>query len=554
MESSNINIQSRNNFWSRIVSCSFYLLSITYSIETGKSELSEYQSAIDIKHYYLDLRVDPYKKTLSGIAKIKFNLLRDVPYIELDLLNSYHVSGATINGTSLTFHHEKNKLFIRNQGVHLFKDNRITIKYGGRPPTAKNPPWDGGVTWSKDSYGRHWVGVSCQINGAHYWYPCKNHPSDKSNGAEILITVPPALMAVSNGLIQSYETLEDRWVRWHWKTNYPISTYNINFTIGNFQTLEKQVYIDDSRINMFYYMIDDNTDRGYALLNQGEEYLRFFSTYFGDYPWSREKLGIVEAPYWGMEHQTIIAYGNKYKQTDLGYDFILLHEMGHEWWGNYVSVIDWSDFWIHEGFTTYAEAMFVEQKYGIKVMRDQILNSWLRKIENKRPLVGQKNSQAINMLGTDAYYKGAYVLHMLRELVGKELLWSTLYEYISMPKEYENNQTSTNEFIKLINNNSGKELGWFFQKYLYSESMPVLIVEEVYTNDKNFIDIYWEDDNFIMPVEISYTFNENTIQKTIPITNKPYRMVTNSSSSYKVDPNKNLLLDMKLLKKESKIQ
>ena len=133
MESSSINIQSRNNFWSRIVSCSFYLLSITYSIEPGKSELSEYQSAIDIKHYYLDLRVDPYKKTLSGIAKIKFNLLRDVPYIELDLLNSYHVSGATINGTSLTFQHEKNKLFIRNQGVHLFKDN-ICLLYTSPSP------------------------------------------------------------------------------------------------------------------------------------------------------------------------------------------------------------------------------------------------------------------------------------------------------------------------------------------------------------------------------------------------------------------------------------
>ena len=226
-------------------------------------------------------------------------------------------------------------------------------------------------------------------------------------------------------------------------------------------------------------MIDDNLDRGYRLLNQGEEYLKFFSTYFGNYPWSREKLGIVEAPYWGMEHQTIIAYGNKYKQTDLGYDFILLHEMGHEWWGNYLSVIDWSDFWIHEGFTTYAEAMFVEQKYGMKAMRDHILNSWLKKIENKMPLVGQKNSQPTNMLNTDVYYKGAYVLHMLRGLVGKELLWSTLYEYISMPKEHENNQTSTNEFIKLINNNSGKELDWFFQKYLYSETMPVLIVEEV---------------------------------------------------------------------------
>tara|TARA_Y100001968_G_scaffold317406_1_gene346371 strand:- start:504 stop:2120 length:1617 start_codon:yes stop_codon:yes gene_type:complete len=507
--------------------------------------LSLEQGSIDVGHYTLDIKIDPYKKVISGSVDIEFQLLKKTNKIVIDLINDYSLSGAIINGMSLAYIHKENKIFIDNPGLELFKKNLLSIKYGGRPPVAENPPWDGGFTWSKSKDGKDWVGVSCQTNGANIWFPCKEHPSDKSNGADIFITVPPSLMAVSNGLLQSQKTLKDRWVRWHWKTEYPISTYNINITVGAFEVIEKTGYILDKPLKMVYYVLPEKKDGGRALLDEAEEYLNFYAESFGQYPWINEKFGLVHTPYLGMEHQTINAYGNKYKKTKRGYDFILFHEAGHEWWGNYLSVADWSDFWIHEGFDTYAECMYIEQKFGLESAKNFIDERYKKNIVNKGPVVPDRNSTAKHNSGNDVYYKGAHILHMLRYLIGRDVLWETLKEYIAMPKELPDNQTSTKEFISLINENTERDLGWFFNQYLYLKDLPTLCRFEKTVKDKRFVDLWWEEDGFKMPIEVHYFSFDGRREKKLNLNNERRRIVVPANSKLIIDPERWLLFKEK---------
>ena len=353
-------------------------------------KLSPNQAAMDVTHYDIRLKVDPYKKTIGGTVNITFVLISKTDMIEIDLLDQFNVSGAAINGMNLSFVHKGHKILIHNPGLDIFKPHILEIKYYGQPPVAKKPPWDGGFTWEKSKDGHPWIAVSCQANGAYIWYPCKEHPSDKPDGVDISITVPDPLFVASNGLLQSTYKEGDKWTTWHWRTEYPISTYNVNFTAGYFEAVEKTAYILDKPLKLVYYVLPEKRNGANELLNDAEEYLNFYARNFGQYPWMKEKFGLVHTPYWGMEHQTINAYGNDYKKTKLGYDFILFHEMGHEWWGNYLSVADWADFWIHEGFDTYAEALFVEEKFGNAAAKTFVNNRYKNNIQNKQIVVPGK--------------------------------------------------------------------------------------------------------------------------------------------------------------------
>ena len=525
------------------------MTAITFSFIFGSNivsggKLSVAQSLMDVKRYSLDLRIEPNKKAISGSVDIVFQIFQKTDFLEIDLVNAYSVSGTSVNGMSLAFEHKKNKIFIDNPGLDLFKEHVLKIKYGGKPPIAKNPPWDGGFTWERSDDGSHWVGISCQSNGAHIWYPCKEHPSDKANGADIKITTPPQLIAVSNGVLQSHETQEDRWVKWHWKTDYPISAYNINITIGKFNIIEKTSYLFDEPLKMVFYVLPEKENGAQLLLSSAEKHLVFYSKNFGPYPWIKEKFGLVHTPYLGMEHQTINAYGNNYKKTKLGYDFILFHEMGHEWWGNFLSVSDWADFWIHEGIDTYAEAMYIEQDYGIEAAKVFVEERFKKNIKNEAPVVPEKNATTKQRSGNDVYYKAAHILHTLRFLIGKDLLWSSLKEYVQMPKDLTNNQTSTDEFISLINENTKTNLNWFFDQYLYSKDLPSLEVKENLIKDKKFIDLRWKDKGFKMPIELHYISFDGKREKRIELNNTPKRIVIPASSELIIDPNGWLLFSV----------
>jgi aminopeptidase N len=512
------------------------------------SKLSQDQESLDIVFYNIDLKVDPKKKIISGNTIITFVLYQKVKNIEIDLLKNYTVSGTSINGTSLAFEQKNDKVYILNTGLKLFKEHSLEIKYVGKPPVSKSPPWEAGIIWDEDSNGNHWVGIACQSKGGHIWFPSKSNPNDKAEGAEIKITVPKPLKVVSNGLLKSIEPSSGYWHTWVWETNYPISSYNINFTIGDFKEVKRTGYILDKPLKMIFYTLSNDTNKDIELLKSAEEYLSFYAGLFGQYPWIQEKFGIVQTPYWGMEHQTAIAYGNNHKKTNLGYDFLLFHEIGHEWWGNFLSVYDWADFWIHEGINTYAEALYIEKKYNLETSINFIKTNFESNIQNKKPIIAQPNSGIDVFTDNDVYYKGAYLLHTLRYIIGKEILIESLKEFLYIPKEHSNNQTTTSEFVTLIEMNSKKELSWFFDQYWNNAKLPILNIKENIIKNKKFIDIWWEDDGFKMPIVINYNSFDGLREKELELSNNPKKIVIPKSSELIIDPESWVLFEKKAYK------
>ncbi len=529
---------------SRLVFVLFCLSACSGYNSGGK--LSKIQKAMDVHHYDIRIEIDPYKKTISGIVGIKFSLKKKVKKIEIDLLKSYSVSNAFIDQMPMAFAKRGNKIVIEKKLFDVDAIYDLKLSYKGIPPVAKNPPWEGGVTWSQSEDGYPWVGLSCQHEGAYIWFPCKEHPSDKPDSVDIFITVPEPLKVASNGLLENIKEEKGRKETWHWKTRNPISTYNINFTIGNFDIITKRVPIRNEKVYMEYYVLPESRNGAEGLMNEAEKYLDFYTNIFGVYPWLNEKLGIVETPYLGMEHQTIIAYGNKYKKTKMGYDGLLFHEMGHEWWGNFLSVSDWSDFWIPEGFTTYAEALYIEENFGVTAYHAFMQNTCRKNIRNDKPLVGNKYATTDEIKGTEYYYKGAYVLHMLRYLVGYDVLLETLNDYLYTPKS-NNNQTTTKEFIKLLEGNSKMELSWFFNQFVYSEKLPTLYSKSrsYKKGEKQFVEMWWAEPMFPLPVEVRYkgTYAKEKIQ--INIGDKPTGISIPSASVLEIDPQKWLLFNNK---------
>ena len=523
----------------------FFCFSICSPFSSG-GKLSKTQRAMDVHHYDIRIEIDPYKKTIEGTVEIKFSLKKKVKKLEIDLLKTYRVSNALIDEMPMAFSKRGNKIIIDKKDLSVNVIYNLKLTYKGIPPVAKNPPWEGGVTWSKSNDGYPWVGLSCQHEGAYIWLPCKEHPSDKPDSVDIFITVPEPLKVASNGMLKGIKEEKGKRETWHWKTKTPISAYNINFTIGNFDIITRTGFVKNEKVYMEYYVLPESRDGAEELLNKAEKYLDFYSNIFGSYPWLNEKLGLVETPYLGMEHQTIIAYGNKYKETKMGYDALLFHEMGHEWWGNFLSVSDWSDFWIPEGFTTYAEALYIEQNFGVNAYHAFMENTCRKNIQNDKPLVPSRYATTDQIKGTDFYYKGAYVLHMLRYLVGYDVLIQTLKEYLYTPKP-NNNQTNTKEFINYLENNSKMELSWFFNQFVFSEKVPTLYSKSrSYKNgEKQFVELWWAEAMFPLPVEVRYkgTYAKEKIQ--INIGDKPTGISIPSGSVLEIDPQKWLLFNNK---------
>ena len=527
---------------------SVFILGIVFALKTSSGgPITKNQAAMNVHHYELRLEVDPLKKTIGGTVTIGFKLKKKPRRLEIDLLSSYSVSNTWINEKAMVFFQRGDKIFIENPGLSLNTSHYLKIAYKGKPPEASNPPWDGGVTWSTSEDGYPWIAISCQQNGAHIWFPCKEHPSDKSDSVDVYITVSEPLKVASNGLLQGIKDDGNRKETWHWKSLYPISTYNINVTIGNFEIVSQRGLIQNQPLYMEFFVLPESRHGANKLLEKAEKYLKFFANRFGQYPWINEKFGLVETPYLGMEHQTINSYGNNYKNEILGYDFLLLHEMGHEWWGNYLSVSDWADFWIHEGFVTYAEALYVEEEYGLGAYHAFIKNRCKKNISNKYPIVAKKPATMDAIEGNDVYYKGAYVLHMIRYLVGEKILNNTLAEYIKMPKRKQNNQTDTQEFINILEQNSGLELSWFFDQYLYKNDYPTLNMKsKKYRNgEKQFIELWWTESGFILPVEVKYRgkFDIETI--IMNISENSTGISIPASSSLDIDPKNWILFNLK---------
>jgi len=433
-----------------IILCQSALAGFDATPYPSGGEISKLQASYDLNHVAIHLTINPVDKTIAGYADLQILPLSNrLQTLELDLIDVYHVKKAWINDVEATFKHNKHKLFITIPASAQTETKILTrIEYDGKPPEAKNPPWEGGFNWSHDKQGNPWIGVSCQGEGGKLWWPSKDHLSDKPDSADMYFTVPKPLIAVSNGTLEGI--IEDRGEQtYHWKTRYPINNYNITLNVGAFKERKKSFHSLDS-LTAVYYVLPESEHGADSLLNEAESMLLFYTKHFGQYPYAKEKFGLVQTNYWGMEHQTIISYGNQYAHTNLGYDFLLLHEMAHEWWGNYLTANEWSDLWLHEGISVYAEGLFIEDNHGHDDYLQFFPQSVLPRIENDQAIVPMRNATSSDVYTSDVYFKGAYVIHMLRYLMGKDAIDTLLFRLIHDQKPLPGNHINTADFKNMV--------------------------------------------------------------------------------------------------------
>lgn len=445
-----------------------------------RSEPSASDNSFDVISYQIHLKVTPAQKFIEGSNLIKVCALKNMRAIKLDLFWQMKVSSVIFNGKQLNFQRDSN-WFNVHLPYTLKKGDTMSfyVYFSGCPIEAKKAPWDGGFVWSKDSSGAPWVGLACEGLGAACWLPCKNDWQDEPSYVKTTLEVPKNLIGVSNGKLLSQATLPNGYAQFVWEVNSPINNYNISINVGDYAHWE-DVYVNEKgqRLLLNYYVLKYNLDQAKTHFQQVKRMLKTFEGYFGKYPFYEDGYKLVETPYWGMEHQSCVAYGNNYQNNKFGFDFIIVHESGHEWFGNSITAYNRSDMWIHEGFTTYSEALFVEKQYG-QPRAIQYLLAQKGNIKNLSPIIGKPWVDAKHP-DNDIYYKGTWMLHTMRSILDNDTLWfNTLKE---LNQKFFHKIVTSADVEKFIINRTKYDFGPFFNQYLRHAALPVL---EYYMVNKN---------------------------------------------------------------------
>jgi aminopeptidase N len=366
----------------------------------------------------------------------------------------------------------------------------VAVTYAGHPREAPNPPWRGGFTWAETADGRPWIATSCQGEGADLWWPCKDHPSDKAEGIDLEVTIPKELVCASNGVLVSDKVVQERRTQ-HWRTRHPISNYGLALNIAPYQVLQASIdSIGGKAFPVYFWHLPESAEKARAAFPEFLDHLMFFEDRLGPYPFRSEKYGIAETPHLGMEHPTVIAYGNRFRGGPDGFDWLHHHELAHEWWGNLVTCRDWKDMWLHEGFGTYMQALYAEERGGQPAL-GRFMARIRAELGNTRPVAPREthDSQAIYFgergeSDSDIYYKGAWALHTLRWHMGDSAFFELLRRFAYPdPEELELSPTQvrfadTEELLALAEELHGEDLGWFFEVYLRQSELPRLALAQ----------------------------------------------------------------------------
>jgi len=522
---------------SLVVILVFIVLSIfwahdRYGFYPTGGQISELQQQYDAVFYDINLEVISEEQALKGFVNITIKSITDqLNTVELDLINNFDVSKIVANNQELQFEHDNHKLLITlTQPLTLNQLLELGIHYSGQPIEAIFPPWIGGFNWSKDKNENDWIGVSCQGEGGKVWFPSKSHPSDEPDSVAINITVPKPYYCAANGILQKISEPREGFQTYHWLTKYPTNNYNISINIAKYKILEKSyTSVDGNTIPVVYYYLTDSTQNAEMLVDMAIDMLKSLEKYCGEYPFAREKSAYAETSYLGMEHQTINSYGNNYiltKRQDFSFDWLMLHEMTHEWWGNKVTVRDWADFWIHEGIGTYCEALYVLDKTG-EVGYHEHMEEKGKTITNEVPIIPKRLATSEESYTPDIYYKGCYFMHSLRFALGDSIFFKTLYKFATDSVYTYQNLVETKDFLELVNINSGKDYSSFFTFYLETTDLLNVVVDSVALGQ-------WEisipNIEFELPMELEIN---GELQKVI-LGNKP--VLLQSESEIGVDP------------------
>ncbi len=475
------------------------------------------RTAYDVKRYDLNITINPEQRSIKGFNEITFDVVSPTQKIQIDLFENMKVDSIIWNSKKLNYKRDNDAVFIDFPEKLASKSNhKLKFYYSGNPLIAKNAPWDGGFVFKKDSNGKDFIGVAVQGTGASLWYPVKDSQSDEpDNGASIKVAVPNGLMNVSNGRFLGSQDLKNGYTRWDWEVKNPINNYTITVNIADY------IHIQDKMpdLDLDYYVLRENEAKAREHFMEVKPMMECFQSKFGRYPFWEDGYKLVETPYLGMEHQSAVAYGNKYKKGYMGmdlsgtgvgmfFDFITIHETGHEWFGNSITSTDIADMWIHEGFTTYSETVFIE---CIKGYNDAMkyVNGQARNVRNDKPIIGQ---YGVNNEGSgDMYYKGSLLLNTLRHVIGDdEKWWKILYNY---SETFKKKIITSDTVINYFNKASGMDLSTIFHQYLYTNQVPVFL----YKIKGDYLYYSWNNttDDFNMPLDIGFEDTKIRLQPTI---------------------------------------
>lgn len=464
----------------------------------------------NVTKYDLEVKFDFHKKHLAGKNIISFEVVANpAQEMQVDLQLGLDIDSVIISNQRLNFRREENAYFVKMpDNLPRSGIQKVTVYYQGIPRPAIRPPWDGGVIWNKDKQGNPWISVACQGLGASVWYPCKDHQSDEPDSASVTMIVPDTLIAIANGRLKNKMQNGDGTTSYTWAVVSPINNYNIIPYIGKYAHWHEEYSGEKGKLDCDYWVLEYNLEKAKAQFKQAQQMLHCFEYWFGPYPFYEDGYKLVEAPHLGMEHQSAIAYGNAfengYRGTDLSetgwglkWDFILVHESGHEWFGNNITTKDVADMWVHEGFTNYSETIFTTCEYGKEAGNEYVIGT-RKRIQNDIPIEGPYD---VNQEGSgDMYYKGGNLVHTIRQVMNNDSLFRQLLR--GMNKTFYHQTVTGKQIESFINQASGFDFSKVFDQYIRTTQVPTF----EYKIKGNKLQYRWTNcvNGFNMPVKIKY--------------------------------------------------
>ncbi len=473
--------------------------------DTLRGSITPERAWFDVLYYDLKVTVNPAEKSIEGSNTITYKILKPNSVMQIDLQPPMKIDKIVQGEKEISFTSEGSAHFLDLQKKQISgNEEKLTIYFSGKPTVARRPPWDGGFTWEKDSNGKDFVATSNEGIGSSVWWPLKDHPADEpDNGITLAVTAPKDLMDVGNGRLK--EVIENKNTKtWVWQVVNPINAYGVNINIGDYVHWSEIFEGEKGTLDMDYYVLRENEAKAKEQFKQAPMMMKAFEHWFGPYPFYEDGYKLVEVPYLGMEHQSSVTYGNKYENGYLGrdlsetgwglkFDFIIIHESGHEWFANNITNSDVADMWIHEGFTNYSENLYLDYYFGKKASAEYVIGT-RKKIMNSRPIIGQYNVN--NSGSSDMYYKGGNMLHMIRQLVNDDEKWRQVLRGLN--KDFYHQTVSSKQIETYIIEKTGLDLASFFEQYLRTVKIPKL----EYKTSGNRLNYKYVDivENFKMPL------------------------------------------------------
>lgn len=484
--------------------------------DTLKGAITPEREWWDLNYYHLFVEVNIEDKFFKGNNLVKYTVIEPFQVMQIDMQEPMKITKVEQDGVSLNFEREGSVYFIlleKTQTPGVVE--QLTIQFEGNPKVAIRAPWDGGITWTQDENGNPFVASANQGIGASVWWPNKDHMYDEPDSMRISVNVIENLTNVSNGRLEGVEEKSNGTKTWHWYVSNPINNYGVNINIGDYVHFGEKFAGEKGDLDLDYYVLSYNLEKAKKQFKDAPRTIEAFEHWFGPYPFYEDSFKLVEVPYLGMEHQSSVTYGNGYQNGYLGrdlsgsgwgmeFDFIIVHETGHEWFANSITYADAADMWVHEGFTNYSESLFLEYHFGKEAGEDYVIG--LRtSIQNDRPILG---IYGVDYRGSsDMYYKGANLLHTLRQLFDDDNLWREAFRCLN--EEFYHQTVSSKQIEDYLSEISGKDLTAYFNQYVRDIRIPVL---EYYFRDGTFY-YRWGNivNDFDMPIKVKLTENEEWI-------------------------------------------